>query len=239
MFHRATTRSISGLRRCCTRSCTADALYTRLGTTPPITALDTASIDTVRRRLHAAWQQGPPAHMQFRYRTEQEPGTAAVLLALCMVDGHVSVLFEERNSRLAAHGGEVCFAGGKADPGDPTPEHTALRETWEELGLATDRIEVVGQLPPVPDKTRRLRVHTVVGVVKGDLDVRRLPVNSAEVHRAFALPLSHFYREDARGPALFRGRYLIPQYSSDKPGLTVWGLTAFLLHEFLSRVRME
>ncbi|KAJ1645283.1 hypothetical protein J3B02_001540 [Coemansia erecta] len=215
---------------------TTHDVFAKLGTAPPITALDQASIDTVRRRLQTAWQQGTPAHMRFSYSKAQEPATAAVLLALCSVNGQPSVLFEERNNRLSSHGGEVCFAGGKADPMDRSLEHTALRETWEELGLAPDRVRVVGRIPPVPNKTRRIRVHTVVGMVAGELDVSALDVNREEVHRAFTLPISHFYRMEARSATMFRGRCLIPQYQSDKPGLAIWGLTAFILHEFLCRV---
>ncbi|KAJ2302255.1 hypothetical protein IWW55_003499, partial [Coemansia sp. RSA 2706] len=194
-------------------------VWSAQGRAPPIAALDAAGMELVRRRLGNALARGTPQHMQFKW--SDSAGDAAVLMLLCTVDGRASVLFEERNNRLAAHGGEVCFAGGKADARDASLEHTALRETREELGLQGERICVLGRLPPVPNQARTLRVHMLVGAVAGhELDVRALPVNRAEVHRAFALPLDHFY--DARRRELMRFRdtdVRIPTYASDKPGL--------------------
>ncbi|PIA16403.1 hypothetical protein COEREDRAFT_42997 [Coemansia reversa NRRL 1564] len=172
-----------------------------------------------------------------RFRWKEETAEAAVLVILCTVNGRVSVMFEERNNRLNSHGGEACFAGGKADEGDGSLEHTALRETFEEIGLPEKSITIVGRLPPTPNKSGSLRVHALVGVVEQPLDVGTLSVNRDEVHRVFTLPLSHFYDPHNRELVAFRDANVqIPQYGTDKRGLRIWGLTAFLLHEFLSRI---
>ncbi|KAJ2780036.1 hypothetical protein GGI15_003675 [Coemansia interrupta] len=224
-----------GLRHLST-SDASDRFFARLGTTPPITALDSSSIATITQRLSQATSQGTPSHLRFPAPAHPQ-SNAAVLLLLCTVDGQPSVLFEERSGRLNAHGGEVCFPGGKADDTDgESLETTALRETWEEVGLPRDRVRVVGGIPPVPDRSGRLRVHTVVGVLGGELDLGSLRVNREEVERAFVMPLEWFYREDVREAVRFRGRRWIPQYRSDRDGLVIWGLTAFILHEFLCRI---
>ncbi|KAJ2083777.1 hypothetical protein H4R24_000548 [Coemansia sp. RSA 988] len=205
------------------------------GTVPPLSALNTDGIGLLRRRLANALVRETPRHMRFRWRDNM--AEAAVLVILCTVNGRVSVMFEERNNRLNSHGGEVCFAGGKADESDGSLEHTALRETFEEIGLPEESITLVGRLPPAPNKSGSLRVHAFVGVVEQPLDVGALCVNRDEVHRVFTLPLSHFYDPSKRKLTAFRdGNVLIPQYTTDKRGLHVWGLTAFLLHEFLSRI---
>ncbi|KAJ2908674.1 hypothetical protein GGI21_002651 [Coemansia aciculifera] len=204
---------------------------------PPVSALDDAGLGLVRRRLANALRQQPQRHCRFKYATGA--GEAAVLLLLlASKSGQPSVLFEERQRRLLAHGGEVCFAGGKADPGDATLVHTALRETHEELGLDPGSVSVLGRLPPVPNKTGSLRVHPVVGFTDGYLDPLSLELNRDEVHRAFTLPLSHFFCEGNRDLSQeFRTTGVsIPVYTTDKPGLRIWGLTAFILHEFLSRI---
>ncbi|KAJ2061215.1 hypothetical protein GGI17_003250 [Coemansia sp. S146] len=205
-----------------------------IGLAPPFSALDEAGIELVRRRLANAAQHRETA--QFKYATGA--GEAAVLLLLCTVDGQPSIVFEERQRRLTAHGGEACFAGGKADAEDPTLVHTALRETREELGLDPACVAVLGRLPPVPNKTATLRVHPVVGVMTRTLDLQGLALNRDEVHRVFALPLSHFYlAENCDNVPRFRNTGLrVPVYNTDKPGLRIWGLTAFILHEFLCRI---
>ncbi|KAJ1953760.1 hypothetical protein GGI12_005948 [Dipsacomyces acuminosporus] len=206
---------------------------------PPVSALDSAGIELIRSRLASAEQKGTPAHLHFKYQTP-EPSSAAVLVALCTVDGQVSVLFEERNNKLATHGGEVCFAGGKVDPTDKSLVHTALRETFEEIGIAEKDIRVIGKLPPVPNYKFTMRVHPVVGVVgsvSSPLDIKSLNVNKTEVHRVFALPLEHFFDPRNRSAVPFRNsKVMIPSYKSDKPGLQIWGLTAFILQEFFARI---
>ncbi|KAJ2006502.1 hypothetical protein GGI04_000873 [Coemansia thaxteri] len=202
--------------------------------------LDDAGIALVRRRLQLlrASQQSTTNSPRFKYG----PGAseAAVLVLLCNVNGRPSLLFEERHRRLAAHGGEVCFAGGKADAQDPSLEHTALRETHEELGLDPGSVTVLGRLPPVPNKTATLRVHPVVGVWTGGwpIEPSRLVLSRAEVHRAFALPIDHFYDPAmCESLPLFRDTGVsVPVYRTDKRGLRIWGLTAFILNEFLRAV---
>ncbi|KAJ2714263.1 hypothetical protein H4R19_001821 [Coemansia spiralis] len=168
--------------------------------------------------------------MQFKWK---HSGSAAVLVLLCEMEGRVSVVLEERNNRLNSHGGEVSFAGGKCEPGESL-ECTALRETFEEIGLQASAVEIIGELPTVPNKTHTLRVHPLVGVVRGPLDLR---LNRDEVHRVVVLPLAHFYDPGARRMVPFRSSGVsIPEYTTDKPGLRIWGLTAFILHEFLCRI---
>lgn len=45
--------------------------------------------------------------------------------------------------------GHISFPGGRAEPGDPSLQHTAIRETREELGLELEGAEVLGRLDDV------------------------------------------------------------------------------------------
>ena len=49
----------------------------------------------------------------------------------------------------SSHAREVCFPGGKCDSDDETNVEAALRETNEELGIPTDRIEVWTHMQPI------------------------------------------------------------------------------------------
>lgn len=74
---------------------------------------------------------------------------AAVLLPL--IDHHAgcTVLLTKRTDHLFHHPGQISFPGGgfeDQDKGDPVC--CALRETHEEIGLAADRVEVLGMLEP-------------------------------------------------------------------------------------------
>src|SRR5262245_2569107 len=72
---------------------------------------------------------------------------AAVLIPLVGRAEGIQVLFNQRTAHLDAHAGQICFPGGRAEPGDASREETALRETEEEIGLARGAIELLGSLP--------------------------------------------------------------------------------------------
>ena len=62
------------------------------------------------------------------------PKPAAVLVGLVERPQGLQVLLTQRNARLAKHGGQVAFPGGRMDAGETALE-AALREAWEETRL--------------------------------------------------------------------------------------------------------
>ncbi|WP_416391934.1 CoA pyrophosphatase [Alloalcanivorax xenomutans] len=57
-----------------------------------------------------------------------------------------------RSRSMPTHAGEVAFPGGKRDPSDRNLMMTALRESQEEVGLAREAVEVLGNLSPIPSR---------------------------------------------------------------------------------------
>jgi len=106
--------------------------------------------EQLRARLHAA----PPAvteHDDYDLTPDLRPERfgarkAAVLLPLIARD-EPRLLFTRRTEGLARHPGQVSFPGGRSEPGDLSPVATALRETFEEIGLGRDRVEIIGRMP--------------------------------------------------------------------------------------------
>jgi len=54
-----------------------------------------------------------------------------------------------RKSYEGVHSAQVGFPGGKLEPNDDSLEHAALRETFEEIGVPVDDIEVLSPLTEV------------------------------------------------------------------------------------------
>ncbi|XP_061678519.1 peroxisomal coenzyme A diphosphatase NUDT7 [Syngnathoides biaculeatus] len=150
---------------------------------------------------------------------EQLP-RASVLVPLFVRNGKMHTLMTHRSALLRTSAGEVCFPGGKRDPGDKDEVHTALREAHEEIGLLPSDVHVICTLQPVISKNVLL-VTPVVGFIPESFRARP---NPAEVSAAFAVPLDLFV-----GPAAAEAA---PSLSFDfvEPdtgaAYRIWGLTA-------------
>ena len=90
---------------------------------------------------------------------------------------------------LNSHAGEVAFPGGMWDSTDADLLHTALRETHEEIGLASNRVEPIAMLPLASPKRRNLSVQPFVGLVEGAFELVSEP---SEIAAIFDAPLSLF-----------------------------------------------
>ena len=114
---------------------------------------------------------------------------AAVLIPV-VDDAHgPSLLLTRRTSHLRHHPGQMSFPGGAVDPGDASPRAAALRETHEEIGLAPDRVRVVGRLGDL--RTDTFRITPFVGLVERPLELVPNPHEVASVHE---IPLEHVTR---------------------------------------------
>ena len=81
-------------------------------------------------------------------RPSTRPGRArvgAVLIVLFVKKGETYLLFIKRQADLKDHPGQISFPGGVFDPTDADLQETALRETWEEMGIRAEDIEVLGR----------------------------------------------------------------------------------------------
>jgi 8-oxo-dGTP pyrophosphatase MutT (NUDIX family) len=151
---------------------------------------------------------------------------AAVLVPIVDQPSGLTVIFTKRTAHLKAHSGQVSFPGGRAEPEDPTPEFTALREAQEEIGLAVERVEVLARLPDYHTRTG-FRVTPVVGLVTPPL---ALVPDPREVEEVFEVPLAFLldpgnHRRETRE---LQGRtvgYYVMRYGTH----AIWGATAGML----------
>lgn len=117
---------------------------------------------------------------------QRAAGEYAVLVPLVERPDGLHLLYEVRASTLHHQPGEVCFPGGRMEPGED-PVACALRETREELGVDPASIRVLGPLDFL------LRGQGVVYPVLAHLQVadeRALRLNAPEVDEVFTVPLA-------------------------------------------------
>ncbi len=129
------------------------------------------------------------------------PGTprpAAVLVPLFAASpqdksSHTwQVLFTRRTNNVADHQGQVAFPGGSADPGDISPEMTALREAHEEVGIEPSRVRVLGKMKSLWTISNYM-VTPVIGVIPWPFTIR---LEEVEVSRVFSIPLDWLSEPD-------------------------------------------
>ncbi|MDO3386591.1 CoA pyrophosphatase [Gilvimarinus sp. SDUM040013] len=150
-------------------------------------------------------------------------GQAAVLLALSGDPQDPTIVLTRRAAHLAHHPSEIAFPGGKWESHDTNLVATALRESFEEIGLASDKVEVLGRYPDY--QTRRGVVVTpVIGVIPEKVT---LVPDPAELDRIFTMPLRLLQADEAVAWRSYEHEgkhYRIPQFKYKE--YTIWGLTA-------------
>jgi 8-oxo-dGTP pyrophosphatase MutT (NUDIX family) len=157
---------------------------------------------------------------------------AAVLVPFLWQQDQWHLLFTRRTDTVQSHKGQVSFPGGAADPYDPTAEQTALRETYEEIGLSPEGITVLGRLPEMPTITNYL-VTPIVAQINWPVTFNLSP---HEVSRVFTIPLA-WLAEPANREEHPR---LLPNgvtenviYYQPYDGEMLWGVSARIMVDLL------
>ena len=159
---------------------------------------------------------------------------SAVLTLLADGPNGPEVLLTRRSMHLRNHRGEMSFPGGRCDPGE-TPIETALREAHEEVGLEPDRPEIVGELSHLSTVVSKSYIVPVVARLEERVELRP---QTTEADRVFWLPLAELSRPGTYHAARWGTPPLdrrLHFFQLDDE--TVWGATAHMLVDLLTRVR--
>jgi 8-oxo-dGTP pyrophosphatase MutT (NUDIX family) len=134
---------------------------------------------------------------------------------------------------LRKHSGQIAFPGGAIDPEDGTAENAALREANEEIGLVSERAEILGSLPRYLTGSG-FSITPVLAVVNTPFDVHPNPDEVADI---FEVPLSFLMNPDnhRRESRLFNGTerfyYAMPYHER-----FIWGVTAGIIRGLYERL---
>ncbi|WP_273127455.1 NUDIX hydrolase [Bacillus weihaiensis] len=180
----------------------------------------------------------------------------SVLVPLLHVNGEVHILFEIRADNLRRQPGEICFPGGKIDAEDKSEKFAAIRETSEELGIASTMIEDVYPLDFLLSPFGMI-VYPYVGFLT---NLESVQPNQSEVKEIFTVPLSYFHKNE---PKIYKVHSklepepsfpfeLIPggknynwrtrqidEYFYLYEDKVIWGLTARILSHFIDVMKQR
>ena len=167
-----------------------------------------------------------------RQGVEGKRPRAAVLIPLYGPGPDFRVLYTVRTQEVEHHKGEISFPGGGVEPADESLEHTALRETHEEVGIAPADVTLLGRLDDIITISDFL-VTPVVGRVEAfpySFTPARL-----EVAEVLEVPLSHLLdpanREAHPNPPPGRSRAKFPSYRFGEH--LIFGATALMTTHLL------
>ncbi len=169
-----------------------------------------------------------------RWKDTPHPEEAAVLVPIVEAPDEPELILTRRRDDLVRHAGQVAFPGGAADPEDPGPEGTALREAEEEIALPASDVGIVGRLPRYPTVSGYL-VTPVVGYIARPVTLRPSPDEVAEI---FTLPLSVLLDGSRWARRILDvGDQRVAMREMHWDGQRIWGVTAGMLEILIPLLR--
>lgn len=165
----------------------------------------------------------------FRQGTPQDIG--ACVLVLITNESCPRLLLTKRSRHLSSHKGEVAFVGGHRDQSDQSTAHTALREGFEEVGLPTNAVHIIGYLPIQTAKSGKA-VRPVVGVIDAQ-HTQALMGAEDEIERIFWGRLSDFCNTPPTDFCLNYDNRKLQTLAWHIDGEAVWGLTGRIIANLL------
>jgi len=184
-----------------------------------------SEIPALIKRLARQLQSRNPRRL-----SADDAGRAAVLMPILPHGEGFCFLLTQRTHKVETHKGQISFPGGIQEDSDSDLLQTALRETWEEIGLASEGIHVLGEFDEYLSITG-LIVTPFAAWIEGPLN---LAPNPDEVDEILKVPFSVF--QDNRTVRVeTRVRLGVERkiYFYDFQGKEVWGLTAQIIRDLM------
>lgn len=151
---------------------------------------------------------------------------ASVLIGFVERQDGLNIIFTKRAKHLKHHPGQVSFPGGKFEMEDESLSHTALRETYEEIGICSNNISIFGQMPELVTISK-FSVTPFLAFIDNQYKTQ---VDKNEVDEVFEVPASIVLDQNQ----LRSQRFRVANYSHRVFGLSyqnhfIWGMTAQII----------
>lgn len=160
---------------------------------------------------------------------------SAVLLPLFKHAADYHLILTKRTDTLKYHKGQIAFPGGALDPNDGDVLTTALRESYEEVGIRPEDVTVLGRLDEMATFSTNFTIAPFVGLIPYPYAFRPNPI---EVATIFDAPLPVL-----ADPAVLRSYVrtredgeTVVDYEYHIGGHVIWGATARIIRHFLQLI---
>ena len=134
------------------------------------------------------------------------------------------------------HSGQISFPGGMREDSDIDFAYTALRETYEEIGLPKEDNQILGKLSELYIDVSNFNIHPYVGFTQV---TPKFTAQISEVADIIEFPLALLQDESIRKKKEIKVRNFtlkdVPYF--DFQNKTIWGATAMILSEFADLIK--
>ncbi len=151
---------------------------------------------------------------------------AGVMVLLFEREGEHTVILNRRTNIVDHHKGEISFPGGRMESDDEGLLDTALRETFEEMGIKKEYITVLGSIDDTQTKTGYM-IRPFVGIIDYPYSYT---LSKYEVEEVLEMPLFGLFRSEYQRDEIHliqKNEVKSPVYVFD--GNVVFGATARIL----------
>ena len=156
---------------------------------------------------------------------------AAVLILLYPFNNNWYFYLTKRTKTVEHHKGQISLPGGMLEKGESS-QKAAIRETYEELGIEPQGINIIGPLTPFYIPVSGFNVFPFVGWIA---KCPTLEIQSKEVSKVFAPSVSSLINpqnKKIKRSTMLGQKVEIPFF--DLHNEMVWGATSMILSEFKS-----
>lgn len=161
--------------------------------------------------------------------TYPEYRKASVLILLVNKNNSPHVILTLRTNTVSTHKGQVSFPGGGFDNTDKDFLFTALRETYEEIGIPPEKIQILGEFDDYISLAG-FEVHVYAGITDYPVNY---DLSADEIDIILEVPLSLFRnKEYTRYDKIQHKDKEVQIYYYDWEGTSIWGMTARILTDF-------
>lgn len=180
------------------------------------------------------FKMSPPFRKEFvsRYKEAMKNAKRAGVLAMFYPNSsyETQLALILRKTYKGVHSAQIGFPGGKYEDEDKTLKNTAIRETYEEIGVDKHEIEIIKQMTEVYIPPSNFYVQPFIGITH---QTPKFIKQEEEVEDILEVPLHHFLDENNVVNKIVATSYTVkvevPAYELN--GHVVWGATAMMLSE--------
>ncbi len=178
-------------------------------------------------------KMSPPERLAFVLENDiskLNPRKAAVLMLFYPKKNQTHLVLIVRNEYPGVHSSQIGFPGGKVEAFDVNMEATALRETYEEIGIPPEQISIIKAFSELYIPPSNFTVLPFLGYSQKELIFKPDP---REVFGIIELSLIDFLDENNFTTQIMETSYMkeveLPVFKfGDK---IVWGATGMMLSE--------